>query len=277
MAKLNLKKADNQSVTEKIILNGTLLPKRPIRWELFTIPLVFVAFIAAWYGAIAGFGIQSYILPTPDQTAYSLWYLATQPTFWGHVVVTLREAAIGFLLGTGTAIFFGTFISTIPIVRKTLLPYIIGWQSVPHLPLAPLLVVWFGFGETSKVLMAAIVAFFPIFVAIIDGLNSSKQAQLDMLRVFGGRPLDIFLRVRLPNALPYFFTGVNVGVIMALLGAVVAEWIGASAGLGHLLLAYNYDFQISSMFGVLIYLGAFGICLHSLVRLARKKLVFWEA
>ena len=166
--------------------------------------------------------------------------------------------------------------STLEIIRKTLLPYVVGFQAFPHLVLAPLLVIWFGFGEPSKAVMAAIVAFFPMFVNIMDGLGVSNKSQLDMVRVFGGSPVDVFLKVRVRNALPYFFTGVNVSIILAILGAVVAEWIGASAGLGTLLLAYNYNFQIGLLFGVLIYLAAFGIVLHTLVRMIRRFVVYWE-
>lgn len=245
-------------------------------WEIITIPAVLAAVIALWYAVVSIFSLPKYVLPVPLDVGSVLVRQITSGSIWRNLLISLGEAGLGFTLGLGIALALGIPIALAPLVRRTLLPIVMGWQSFPHLILAPLIVVWFGFGQTSKIVLAAIMSFFPMFVAIIDGLSNSPQRQIEMIRVFGGSAWDVFLRVRLRNALGYFFTGVNLSVIYALLGAVVGEWIGAQEGIGQLLMSFNYNFEVAKMFGVLIILACIGMIASALVRFIRRLVVFWE-
>lgn len=246
------------------------------RGEYVTIPLVFVLFVGTWEALVRGLDIPAYLVPPPSAVVGAIVAFSTSSSFWNDFTVTAREAVFGFAFATVLAIFLGVLVSTLAIVRKTLLPYIVGWHAIPTLPLAPIIVVWFGHGEISKVIVAAIISFFPLFMNIVDGLDSSDRAQIDMARVFGASATQVFVQIRVRNALPYFFTGLSISAVLAILGAVVAEWIGATAGLGNLLLALHYNFRIADMFAVLGYIAALGIAAHLIVRILRHRVVFWE-
>ena len=224
-------------------------------WEIITIPAVLAAVIALWYAVVSIFSLPKYVLPVPLDVGSVLVRQITSGSIWRNLLISLGEAGLGFTLGLGIALALGIPIALAPLVRRTLLPIVMGWQSFPHLILAPLIVVWFGFGQTSKIVLAAIMSFFPMFVAIIDGLSNSPQRQIEMIRVFGGSAWDVFLRVRLRNALGYFFTGVNLSVIYALLGAVVGEWVGASAGLGFVMVQANARMQTDTVFAAMALLN----------------------
>ena len=169
--------------------------------------------------------------------------------------MTTQEALLGFVIGVGAALVLGTFISQIEIVEPRLMPYIVAFQTVPKVALAPLFVVWFGFGLTSKVVMAAVISFFPMLVNVIEGLRAADADKIQMLTVFGASKSQIFRMVRLPSALPFIFAGLDIGIVFAILGAVVGEFIGAKEGLGYLLLQTNYNFDIAGMFAVLVVLS----------------------
>jgi NitT/TauT family transport system permease protein len=141
--------------------------------------------------------------------------------------------------------------------------------------LAPLFLQWFGYGTLSKVVMAGLIAFFPILVNVIAGLQASSRDEIQMLRAFGATRLQILLKVRVPNALPYVFAGLDLGVVFALVGAIVAEFVGAKAGLGNRILQYNEQFNIAGMFAVLMVLAMLGMLMHGAVVAVRHRVVFW--
>ena len=195
--------------------------------------------------------------------------------FWRHLLVTSQEALLGFAIGVATALILGTAISQVSLVEKTLMPYVVMFQTVPKVALAPLFVVWFGFGLTSKVVMAAVISFFPMLINVIEGLRSAEADRVQMLTVFGASRTQIFRMVRLPSAMPFIFAGLDIGIVFAILGAVVGEFIGAQEGLGYLLLQTNYNFDIAGMFAVLVVLSLMGLIAHTLIRFIQRKVAFW--
>jgi NitT/TauT family transport system permease protein len=243
--------------------------------QLWLVPAVFVVVVLGWEFGAQPLGIEEYVLPRPSQIVDSLWQQFHDDLFWKHLWVTSQEALLGFVIGVGTAILLGTFISQVKLVEKTLMPYIVAFQTVPKVALAPLFVVWFGFGLTSKVVMAAVISFFPMLVNVIEGLKAANADQIQMLTVFGASKMQIFRMVRLPSALPFIFAGLDIGIVFAILGAVVGEFIGAKEGLGYLLLQTNYNFDIAGMFAVLVVLSVMGLIAHFLIRLAQRRLAFW--
>ncbi|WP_051821463.1 ABC transporter permease [Streptomyces sp. SCSIO 75703] len=243
--------------------------------EWVLVPGVFVVVLLLWQYLVPVLGVDEYVLPRPSRIAEALMTQLSDALFWTHMKVTLLESLYGFVLGVGAALLLGTLISQIRLVEKTLMPYIVAFQTVPKVALAPLFVVWFGFGMTSKVVMAAVISFFPMLVNVIEGLRSADADRVQMLTVFGAGKFDVFRRVRLPSALPFVFAGLDIGIVFAILGAVVGEFIGAKEGLGYLLLQTNYNFDIAGMFAVLVVLSVLGLIAHFIIRAAQKRFAFW--
>lgn len=245
------------------------------RPELWMVPAVFVFVVLLWEFGVKLLDVDEFVLPPPSQIADSLWTQLNSDQFWGHFWVTTQETLIGFAIGVTVALTLGTAISQVPILEKTLMPYIVAFQTVPKVALAPLFVVWFGFGLTSKIVMAAVISFFPILINVIEGLRSADADRVQMLTVFGASRSQIFRMVRLPTALPFIFAGLDIGIVFAILGAVVGEFIGAQEGLGYLLLQTNYNFDIAGMFAVLVVLSLMGMLAHLTIRFAQRKVAFW--
>lgn len=245
------------------------------RPEFILVPLVFVFVVWLWETLINVLEVKETILPTPSRIGEALVAQSQNPVFWSNFWVTTKEAIYGFLAATIFAIIVGTFVSQIKIVEKTVMPYLVGFQAIPKVALAPIFIIWFGFGQTSKVVMAATIAFFPILINIIEGLKSADADRIRMLRVFGASRYQIFRKVQVPSAMPFFFAGLDVGILLAILGAVVAEFLGSQEGLGNMVLVAQYNFETPTMFAVLIVLSLMGILAHIIVRIFQKRVAFW--
>ena len=246
------------------------------RPELLTVPLVFLLLIAGWEAAVRYYAIEAFILPGPTAIASELAEGVAAGYFASHALVTAMEMLLGFLIGAGLGLVIGAAVSQYPLVEKTFFAYLVGLQTVPKLAIAPLIIVWFGFGMESKVFIAALIVFFPVVVNVLEGFQSTDHRQLDMLRAMGTTRWQLFHMVKLPNALPYIFVGLNIGAVMAILGAVVGEFVGAQEELGYLILQYNYQLKVARVFAILIILAAMGITLHTLVRILHRRVVFWR-
>ena len=245
------------------------------RPELLLSPVVFVIFIALWENHVNLLEVNEIILPTPSRIGEALVVQLQTSIFWSNLWVTSQEALLGFLFATIFAIIAGTFISQIRIVDKTFMPYLVGFQALPKVALAPIFLIWFGLGQTSKIVLAATIAFFPILINIIEGLKSADNDQIRMLRVFGASRAQIFFKVQVPCALPFFFAGLDVGILLAILGAVVGEFLGSQAGLGNMVLNAQFNFETPTMFAILLVLSAMGIIAHIIVKAFQRKFAFW--
>jgi len=243
--------------------------------EIVLVPAVFVFVTLLWENLVNILEISESILPTPSRIFEAFLAQMDNPIFWSNLLVTSQEALLGFFFATVFAVVAGTFISQIKIVEKTTLPYLVGFQAIPKVALAPIFIIWFGFGQTSKVVMAAIIAFFPILINVIEGLKSAPNDQIRMLRVFGASRKQIFFKVQVPSALPFFFAGLDVGILLAILGAVVGEFLGSQEGLGNMVLIFQYNFEVPSMFAILLVLSLMGIIAHIIVRALQRKFAFW--
>ncbi len=264
----------SEAVPGKPARRRSLLDPRE-RPEIVLVPGFFALVMLSWEFLAHPLGIDEYTLPRPTQIYLSLQAQLTDGQFWGHLQVTLQEALLGYAIGVSAAMLLGTLISQIRLVEKTFMPYIVAFQTVPKVALAPLFVVWFGFGMTSKIVMAAVISFFPMLVNVVEGLRSADADRIQMLTVFGAGRFQVFRMVRLPSALPFIFAGLDIGIVFAILGAVVSEFIGAKEGLGYLLLQSNYNFDIAGMFAVLVVLSVLGLIAHFLIRFAQRRIAFW--
>lgn len=235
----------------------------------------FVLVVALWEAAVHWGGMPAFVLPPPSAIATQLARLHTNPLFWADVMVTLHEVLLGYALAIVLALLLGVAISQLKVLELSLMPYIVAFQTIPSVALAPLFLQWFGYGLASKVVMAALIAFFPILVNVIAGLQATGRDELDMARVFGATRLQTLLKIRAPNALPFVFAGLELGIVFALVGAIVGEFVGAKAGLGNRILQFNEQFNIAGMFAVLMVLALLGMLMHGAVRLLKRRVLFW--
>jgi len=244
-----------------------------ISWSVL---LVGVAGVLIWHYGVIWSGIQEFILPGPVKVFEALQIQLQDRLFYDHLWVTFQEAITGFFLATVTAISLGTAVSQIRVIERMIMPYVAAFQTIPKVALAPLFVIWFGYGMSSKVVMATVICFFPILINVIEGLNSAESERIRMLTVFGASKAQIFKKVKLPSALPFIFAGLDIGIVFAILGAVVGEFLGAQRGLGILLLQTQYNFDIAGMFAVLLVLSMMGFAGHMIVMALKKKFAFWS-
>jgi NitT/TauT family transport system permease protein len=249
--------------------------RRIFRSERLLAPLVFVLVVALWSAAVSWFKVPAYILPSPAAIWKALLRNLADATFYQDAGVTCAEVLLGYLFGALVAVALGGLIAEICVLKKALLPYVIALQAVPAITLAPIFVMWFGYGQLSKIAMSALVSSFPIVMATITGLNGYPDEQARMIRAFGGGRWQVFRRVKVPNALPYIFSGLKTGMLLALVGAIVGEFIGAKTGLGARILLYNYQFNIAGSYAVIIVLAVIGLALTWLIAFAQSRVVFW--
>jgi NitT/TauT family transport system permease protein len=236
---------------------------------------VFVAVVAAWQLVVSALGVSHLIFPGPVGVARSIYEVFQSGEVWPHLGVTLYEILAGFALGAFAGFLLGALIGQSALLELVLYPYVVAFQTVPKVAVAPLFVLWFGFDTTSKVVITATIVFFPVLANTIVGLRSAPRDQIDLMRAFTASPWHVFRMVRLPHALPYVFAGLDIGIVLAVIGAIVGEFVGAQAGLGYLILQRNFSMDAAGMFAILIVLSAIGIVLHGLVKVIARRVVFW--
>ncbi|MEX2632377.1 MAG: ABC transporter permease [Tistlia sp.] len=236
--------------------------------------LVLLVLLLAWQAFVWVSAIQPFLLPGPLAVLETL--VARWPSLLRHAGVTLSEIllglACGLLLGSASAL----ALSAVAPLRRWLLPVLVVSQAVPVFALAPLLVLWFGYGLWSKVAMATLIIYFPVTAAFYDGLRRSDPGWLDLARSMDAGRWRTFRHVRIPAALPAFFSGLRVATAVAPIGAVVGEWVGSSAGLGHLMLNANARMQVDLVFAALFVLAMIAVSLYFAVDRLGRRLTAWQ-
>ena len=239
--------------------------------------LVIVAsFLLAWEAAVRILAVPAYILPPPSNVAMALYRGFASSLYVDHFWTTLTETLLGFLLGSAIALTLGTVVALSRRVEYFLYPFILMFQAMPKVALAPLIIVWFGLGIFSKVVNAALVAFFPLMVNTIVGLRSAEEDKVNLMKSLAATRGQIFWMLQLPNAMPYIFAGLEIAMIFALIGAIVAEFVGAQSGLGMLIQSMNFTMDVAGQFSILLILAVVGLLLNTSVTLVRKRLLFWD-
>ncbi|HUF06719.1 MAG TPA: ABC transporter permease [Candidatus Binatia bacterium] len=236
--------------------------------------LSLVAFLALWKVVTVVGGYPEFILPAPEQVAAEGAAVVRSGLLWTHTASTLLEVILGFAAGATAAVLTGIALGKSVLVERVLSPYIVAAQAVPILALAPLLHIWFGGGLLARVVICALIVFFPIAIATMVGIRSADPLLDEMLRSLGARPAQRTRLLEIPSALPVIFGGLRVGVTLAVIGAVVAEWTGASVGLGVLINIANQGlFNTSLMFVALATLAAIGLAFYGLVVVVERRLI----
>jgi len=249
---------------------------RPIPTEWITAPLLLIALVAAWQIYVTGADVSAFILPPPAAVGAAFIELLEQPSTWRHTAVTAWETFIGFLLALLIGVSTGLIVGHLRWLERTLDPFIVASQVMPKVALAPLFVIWFGFGPTSKIVLGAMLAFFPIFANTLLGVKSVDSAHRDVMLTFGAPRRTRFRLLDLPSAAPAILAGAEVGIVLSIVGCVVGEFLGGNSGLGYLLVARMNAYRTDSLFAILLLLTALGLAFHAAVRAVRFVLVPWQ-
>lgn len=252
-------------------------PRPWLQWlDRATSILFALALLAYWEFHVWYFEVEALLLPPPSKILVALWYGVSSGIFITHLGITVYRALSGFVIATALGITLGALISQFRFFERTIYPWVVALQTVPKIAIAPLILVWCGYGSMSKIFTAALVAFFPVLVNTITGMRSCEQSKRDLMRSLRASRWLTFRMVELPNALPFIFAGLNVALVFSILGAIVGEFVGSKDGVGFLILDANYQLDIPRVFALLILLGIYGVLCHAVLQFAQTKLVFWN-
>ena len=234
---------------------------------------VFLGIIIAWQAADILLDVPHYVLPSPSDIIAEINERSLQ--LLEELGWTMLEALGGFLIGSGVAFLTAVVFVHVRFIERSIYPWAIVLQTVPIVAIAPLLTIWFGFGLTPKMAIAAIICFFPMLVNSTRGLRSISPQALELMRILSASKRDIFFRLRLPSSLPYVFSGLKVASTLSVIGAIVAEFTGADRGIGYLVVAASYRIDTRLMFAGIAYSSAAGILFFNLITGLEKLLLRW--
>ncbi|WP_345830529.1 ABC transporter permease (plasmid) [Pantoea sp. BRR-3P] len=239
---------------------------------LFSAIYLFVVLLCGWLLARHS-GVPTFLLPAPQAVLEALWL--QRQLLWHHALYTLAEIVLALLLGVGAGVTLAVLMAASPLLRRVLFPLVTASQAIPVFALAPLLVLWLGFGIASKVVVAALILFFPLCLSLFDGLCRTPSGWLELAQTTTPSRFRIFWRVRWPAALPQFFSGLQMAAVLAPIGVVIGEWVGASEGLGYLMMQSNARLETATSFAALLLLLILALLLSGSVALIRKK-TLWQ-
>ena len=235
---------------------------------------VFAVFVVVWKAIVVVSGLPPFILPPPETVATRFVTAWTDGTIWPHLMTTLVEVALGFVVGAGLALIVGYALARSAVVERLLSPYLVAAQATPILALAPLFALWFGSGLLGKVVICALIVFFPVAVATMVGIRSVDARLLELGRSLRATRRQVLTTLEIPAALPSILGGMRVGVTLAVVGAIVGEWAGADRGLGVLInLARGSLFDTPLMFATLLTIALVGIALYLVVIAIERRFV----
>lgn len=235
-----------------------------------------VVVLAAWQYLPGMLNVKPFIFPKLSSVVEKFTSTDTRQVLFEHLHFTLYEALVGLFFGVVAGVVTGFVLGEFALLRSAFYPYLIALQSLPKVAVAPLFVIWFGFGLTPKILIVALLCFFPMLVNTMTGVMNVDQTRLDLFRSLCASRLQIWGRLLLPTSLPSIFAGLEVAVVFSLLGAIVGEFVSAEAGLGLVLQQYQNNYDTAGVFAVLLILSACGVVLNQTVAFARRRILFWQ-
>ncbi|MGI4776521.1 MAG: ABC transporter permease [Janthinobacterium lividum] len=235
--------------------------------------LLAAGLILVWEFAARGFGVSALVLPPPTAVARVLWSGLASGFFWPHLRVTALEFVLGFSCGCVSGFGAGVLLAEHAGLRRVLLPYVVTIQVVPKLALMPLFIVWFGFGLMPTVVVTALICFFPLLENTVTGLAQVPPERLELFRMMGASRMQTLRRLKLPTGLPSILAGLRIAVVLALVGVVVGEFIGAGRGLGALIIAAQGSMDTPLMFAVLVLVSLLGLGAYRAALLLERRLL----
>lgn len=243
--------------------------------EFWRPALLLVAFVLVWWAVTALELVKPYLVPSPGKTAQTM--IDQAGYLWDNSVVTIVETLIGFVVAAVLGVLFAVVMVYSMTVERTLYPLLLFAQVIPKIAIAPLFVVWLGFGLTPKVVIAVLMAFFPVVISSVAGLRSVDPEMLELSATMGSKPMQTFRKIRFPASLPHLFSGLKVAATLAVTGAVVGEFVGANKGLGYVILQANGNVDTPMLFAGLIVMSVLGVALFAIIEVADRILLPWHA
>jgi NitT/TauT family transport system permease protein len=238
--------------------------------------LILILLLAGWKLYVEVNDVSRFVLPPPEDVLSGTLEVLGEAETWQHLWITLQEILLGFGLALVFGLVTGALLGEVPVLDRALTPYLVFLQVLPKVAVIPLLIVWLGFGMSAKVVIASVFAFFPITVGVRTGIRSVDPGHRDLARVLQADRRQRLWLVELPSALPSILSGMEVGIVLATIGAVVAEFLAGSEGLGWLSVAYLNQLQVDRLFGVIVLLSLLGFVLYALVASLRRVVVPWH-
>lgn len=242
-----------------------------------------IAFVALWQVIVSVFALPSYILPSPYSVGQALYVglFQTSPlspaSFLYQLASTLEATIFGFVIGTTLGMITASLMAEFPVIEELLMPYVVAFQSLPKVAIAPIVIIWFGYGIPSKTAVGAMLAIFPMIVNPLQGLTSTDPDRIELLHSLRASKWTIFWHVKFPSAMPLIFTGMELSIVYALLATIVAEFLGAQNGIGVMITQLQTVSDTAGIFAALCLLALVGWLLNAIVRLVRRRLLFWDA
>lgn len=236
--------------------------------------ILLLILLLIWQGTALSGLVRGYLLPSPAAVLRAL--VGGAPELMGHAGISLTEAFLGLLIGTGCACLLAVLMDEYAFLYRSVYPLLIVSQTVPPIAIAPLLLLWLGYGIAPKIALVVIVCFFPVAVGLLDGLKGVDTDQINLLRTMGASRAQIFWHVRLPGALPGFFSGFKIAASYSIVGAVIAEWLGGDRGLGVYMTRVRKSYAFDKMFAVIFLISLLSLLLIKLVERLEKRVLHWK-
>ncbi len=247
------------------------------RWKKYGLRLLVLATaIGVWESIVLVFNVSPLLLPRPGSVFSTYITAITTGPLLNHTLVTLSEAMSGFVIGATAAVFLGYFLAKSRLAENALLPYVVAAQAMPMLALAPLILIWFGFGMASKVVITALIVFFPMFINTFVATKSVSPALKELMQLIHASKWQVFKDLEVPSSLPFLFAGFKTSVTLSVIGAVVGEFIGATGGLGFLIMFSTGNLNTTMVFVALIQLAILGFLLYKTVEKIGARLMRWH-
>jgi NitT/TauT family transport system permease protein len=262
------------SIEKHLALEKAREARRRITNRLLAISFgLFVLLV--WYLATKFGLVHALIIPSPQDTFFAAGRVMSADYFLPNAWVTIHEILWGFVLGLASGVIFGVAVTMFESVRATIYPYLVALQAPPKIVLAPIFITWFGFDEPSKIAIAVVMSFFPMFLNTLTGLTSVDQNAVKLMTSLTASRWQTFRYLLLPNAMPIMMAGVKLCWTLAVLGVIVGEFVGASAGIGYLIYAMNFQLDIAGVFALIILLSLFTVVVYQLIEWAEARIIFW--
>lgn len=238
--------------------------------------LLLPVLILGWEFWVASGAVSDTLVAPPSQVAGALYQGVIQGTMWRDIWVTVQEVVMGFLIGSAIGIVIGSLLGEFVFVDRVMRPYVIAFQSIPKVAVAPLVIIWLGYDLASKVAIASLIAFFPVLINTLAGIRATPTEHSELMKAYGGSRLQTFLYVKTRNALPFVFAGLNVAATLAVIGAVVGEFLGSDRGLGYVIMAAGMSLNMGTVFAAIVLLAVMATSLSMLIQFAERKIIFWR-
>ena len=248
-------------------------PRKPFPWVKAAPWLYTIGLFLIWELSVRLFAVPQYVLPAPTVILDAI--VQYWSTIWTNSVQTLYTTLVGFALAVAGGLALGLLVGWSRFIYAGLYPLMVGFNAIPKVAVVPILVIWFGIGDVPAILTAFLIAFFPIVVNVATGLATIEPEMEDVLRALGAKKLDVMLKVGIPRSMPYFFGSLKIAITLAFVGSVISETIAANAGLGHMMLAAQSQFNVPLVFAGLIMLAVEGIAMYALMAWIEKRTTGW--